>query len=97
MINGLTLMPPPDLGKGTPTRKEREQLAETDDRADDATVVTLPTGAANGGYAYHLSDDEGNPLCGGTRVPTTEYIETTRLRAKRQGKSPCQNCERLIT
>lgn len=88
-------MSPTDLGTGNPTRKEREQLAEIDERPDDAIVLTLPTGAANGGYAYHLPDEEGNPLCGGTRVSVDEYIETTRINAKHRAKSPCQNCERL--
>ena len=83
---------PPD---NRPSTEERERLSSTDTRPEDKTVLTRPNGAANGGYAYHEANEDGQPLCNAGN-PDTEFEEVTISEAKRRNKSPCQMCIRII-
>lgn len=78
-----------------PSSEERAKLASKDTRSEDYIVTTRPTGAANGGYAYHESDEDGEPLCnaGG---PDATFEELTIKEAKRKNKSPCELCEMIV-
>jgi hypothetical protein len=77
-----------------PTSDQRDQLAATDTRPPETTILTVPTGAANTGYAYHDSGDDGEPLCG-AGDPETEFVPVTIAEAHHRNKSPCQMCRRL--
>lgn len=77
-----------------PTSSQREELAKKDKRPPDTTVLTTPTSAANGGYAYHDLNEDKEPRCnaGG---PNAEFVEVTVQEARQQNKSPCGFCDRL--
>ena len=76
-----------------PTADQREVLRSQDTQEGTELVLTTPTGAANGGYAYHKIASDGTPICGNTH----EDLEPiTRRAAKRRNKSPCGMCQRLI-
>ena len=77
-----------------PTRLQRDQLAECDPRPADTSVLTVPTGAANTGYAYHDRGDDSEPRCG-AGDPETEFESVTIAEAQCRNKAPCRMCERL--
>jgi len=76
------------------SREERDELAENDSRDKSRKVITTPTSASDGGYAYHDPDGEDHPRCN-TGGPDTEFVEMTVDEAKRRNKSPCGFCDRL--
>lgn len=66
-----------------PTRNEREQLIENDDRPLDSEVLISRTGRS-----YHETNANHNPVCrdnGEMRPKSREY-------AQGRGKCPCQPC-----
>lgn len=79
---------------GRPRTDQRDRLAEAEIRPEDTTVLTVPTGAANTGYAYHDWNEDGEPRCG-AGDGDTEFIEVSIEEAQRRNKSPCQFCQRI--
>ncbi len=82
-------------GDKRPSSEKREELAGEDGRPDDYNVLIRPNGAANGGYAYHEPNDEGDPLCNAGNQQV-KYQEVTMSEAKYKNKSPCQMCNRIL-
>ncbi len=79
---------------GNKTADEREQMAEEDDRHDDAIVVATPKAASRGAYAYHEPDVDGDPMCN-AGPPDTEFVPMTVAEAQKKNMAPCEFCERI--
>lgn len=80
---------------GPPSRAERDRLAENDTRDGSKPVLTDPKNASQHGYAYHVIDDDGGPVCG-AGGPEKTFRELSIEEAQRKNKAPCQMCERIL-
>lgn len=79
-----------------PHQQERLDAADQDPRADSDTVLIVPHRDNSGAYAYHEQSVEDTPVCGGPgKIDPEEYHQTTRRKAKRRGRAPCQSCANL--
>lgn len=77
-------------------REDRERLADDDDREGQSPVGLVQRAAGNA-YAYHELED-GEPLCGCLGQTTAEGVTVvSRSEAKARGKSPCGNCEKILS
>jgi hypothetical protein len=76
--------------------ESRKELAAEDTKPLDEMVLVLSHGTASGAYAYHEPDSDGSPICGGGFADVAAFNQLTRRDAKKEGRSPCQNCLRII-
>jgi hypothetical protein len=80
----------------SPTREERVRSAEADPRDDDDDVLLLPSRTVDGSYAYHETDADGLPACGGGgALDDEDWLTLTRREARERSHSPCKTCLRM--
>lgn len=79
-----------------PKREQRVRSAEADPRPDEDPVLLLPTRSVDGSYAYHETDEDGRPECGGGgALDDDAWVTITREQARQRGRSPCLTCLRV--
>lgn len=85
-----------EAANGTPTRDERLETAAADPRDDDDAVLLLPSRTVDGSYAYHETDGEGLPACGGGgALDDEDWLTLTRREARERSHAPCKTCLRI--
>lgn len=85
--------PDPDTVED-PSREELDRRIEQDSFPVGETVLVRRTNRSNT-YAYHETNDAGEPLCPVNHDEADAFREQTRAQAQRQRYAPCQFCQRI--
>ena len=86
---------PPLRGRGElDAERGGIETAAADSRDDE--VLLLPSRTVDGSYAYHETDEDGLPACGGGGALNDEdWLTLARQEARERSHAPCKTCLRI--